>query len=60
MRSATLALALVLAAVASMAPAPPADLVVRHIAIVDVANGQTRSNQRVLVRSDWERLRRGS
>jgi hypothetical protein len=42
-----------------MAPAPPADLVVRQIAIVDVANGQTRSNQRVLVRSDWERLRRG-
>jgi adenine deaminase len=34
-----------------MDPGPPADLVVRHITIVDVANGQTRSNQRVLVRS---------
>jgi imidazolonepropionase-like amidohydrolase len=51
MRLLTLALALVLAAVPSMASGPPADLVVRHITIVDVANGQTRSNQRVLVRS---------
>jgi imidazolonepropionase-like amidohydrolase len=51
MRSLTLALALVLAAVASMAPGPPSDLVEPHITIVDVANGQTRSNRRVLVRS---------
>ena len=51
MRLLTLALTLVPAAVASMALGPPADLVVRSITIVDVANGQTRSNQRVLVRS---------
>jgi hypothetical protein len=35
------ALALVLAAVPSVAQGPPADLVVRHATIVDVTNGQT-------------------
>jgi hypothetical protein len=42
-----LALALVMAAVSTMAQGPPAHLVVRHVTIVDVTNGQTRSNQRV-------------
>lgn len=51
MRLLTLALALVLASVASMASGPQTDLVVRPITIIDVANRQTRSNQRILVRS---------
>jgi imidazolonepropionase-like amidohydrolase len=42
-----LTLVLVLAAVPSMAQTPPADLVVRHVTIVDVTNGKTRTNQRV-------------
>jgi imidazolonepropionase-like amidohydrolase len=42
-----LTLALVLAAVPTMAQGPPADVVVRHVIIVDVTNGQTRRNQRV-------------
>jgi len=46
-----LALALVLAAVPTMAQGPPGDLVVRHVTIVDVTNGQTRSNQRVSLRN---------
>jgi imidazolonepropionase-like amidohydrolase len=42
-------LALLLAAVPTMAQGPPADLVVRHITIVDVTNGKTQTNQRVIV-----------
>jgi len=42
-----LTLVLVLAAVPSMAQTPPADLVVRHVTIVDVTHGKTRTNQRV-------------
>ena len=39
----SLAFALVLAAIPTMAQTPPADLVVRHETIVDVTNGQTQS-----------------
>jgi len=46
-----LALALVLATVPTMAQGAPADLVVRHVTIVDVTNGQTRSNRRVSVQN---------
>jgi imidazolonepropionase-like amidohydrolase len=42
-----LTLALALAALPSMAQKPSADLVVRHVTIVDVTNGKTRTNQRV-------------
>src|SRR3984885_6047090 len=47
-----LTLALVLAAVPTLAQGPPADLVVRHVTIVDVTNAQTRTNQRVSLQND--------
>jgi imidazolonepropionase-like amidohydrolase len=46
-----LALALVLAAVPTMAQGPPADLAVRHVTIIDVRNGKTQTNQRVIVQN---------
>lgn len=46
-----LTLAFLLAAAPTMAQGPPADLMVRHVTIVDVTNGQTRSNQRVSLKN---------
>jgi imidazolonepropionase-like amidohydrolase len=46
-----LALAFVLAAVPVTAQGPRAELVVRHVTIIDVTNGQTRTNQRVSVQN---------
>jgi imidazolonepropionase-like amidohydrolase len=46
-----LALAFVLAAVPVTAQEPRAELVVRHVTIIDVTNGQTRTNQRVSVQN---------
>lgn len=46
-----LALALVLAAVPTMAQGPPADLALRHVTIIDVRNGKTQTNQRVIVQN---------